>query len=97
MFSCEQEWEKKWEDAIKTHEDAVKKGTYIGRKISTSKYDGYAHYIIKEELPNGDFRVELLDIWDAYQDEVIEFLERRLPRRVVINYFEKRKKVYGCE
>jgi len=88
-MTLESDWEEKWEKAIKNHEEAIKKGTYVGRKISSSKYDGYAHYIVKEELPNGDFKVELLDVWDAYTDSMIEYLDCVLPRRLVINYFKR--------
>jgi len=83
-------WEDRFNEAEANNEKAKAKGTYIGRKMSYQAFDGYAYYIIKEELPSGDFVVDVLDVWDGYTCTPIEELGRLLPRRLVVEHFKRR-------
>lgn len=79
-------WDKILDEARETSIKAEKNNQIVGRLLSYQVADGYAKYVITEELANGDFRVELLEIYDGYTSSAVEELERVLPRRLVMNH-----------
>lgn len=79
-------WDKMIDDARKNNKKAENNNQIVGRLLSYQVADGYAHYVVTEELVNGDLRVELLEVYDEYTSSVIEDLERVLPRRLVMNH-----------